>query len=388
MTSILHFADLHLDSSFEGIGFPSEVARRYREALREALVRIIDIAIEKNVDVITMGGDLYEQERFTRDTGEFLREQFRRAAPIKIFISPGNHDPWMPDSLYQYLEWPHNVSIFQTTEFSQVSIKSGITLWGMAHPTFSYHKNPLADFQVSGNGINILLFHGADISKVPNGKRAHAPFRLEHLEATGADMALMGHYHRGRYGKIGEVNHIYPGSPEPLGFGESTGEHSAALIEISEGAVAVERVAVSRHKFRQAKVDITGCSTRELVKNRIEACVEETADQQTFLRIELAGQVETGIELDLNILQEFTGPGCGHIQLIDHTLPSFDLERIGEEKTVRGQFVRKIQSLMKDAEEEKKKKLMKAMFCGLNAFEGQHAFLLSDQMELENRNDS
>ena len=109
MYQILHFADLHLDASFAGTGFPSINARKYRENIREALVRILDFAKKKNVQAITIAGDLYEQERFSRDTGEFLVNNFKKIAPIQIFISPGNHDPFVSDSLYQFLEWPENV---------------------------------------------------------------------------------------------------------------------------------------------------------------------------------------------------------------------------------------------------------------------------------------
>jgi len=66
---ILHFADLHLDASFAGSGMPPEAAARRREELRRALRRIMDLAVFHGVGAVTIAGDLYEQDRYTLDTG-------------------------------------------------------------------------------------------------------------------------------------------------------------------------------------------------------------------------------------------------------------------------------------------------------------------------------
>ena len=106
MVRILHFADLHLDRSFAGLSVaPSEAAKR-REELRAALRRIVDLALELDVDALTIGGDLYEHERAGPDTANFLAGEFERLAPKRVLIAPGNHDPYIPDSLYWRLDWP------------------------------------------------------------------------------------------------------------------------------------------------------------------------------------------------------------------------------------------------------------------------------------------
>ena len=55
MARILHFADLHLDRSFAGLGMASTEADKRRWELRDALRRIVDLAIERQCDVITIG---------------------------------------------------------------------------------------------------------------------------------------------------------------------------------------------------------------------------------------------------------------------------------------------------------------------------------------------
>ena len=72
-TTLLHFADLHLDAPFEWV--TPDQARKRRSGLRATLVKICDLATELKVDAVTCGGDLYEHERFTPDTQAFLHLQ-------------------------------------------------------------------------------------------------------------------------------------------------------------------------------------------------------------------------------------------------------------------------------------------------------------------------
>ena len=84
---LLHFADLHLDTPFRWA--PREVARARRWALRDTLLRICKLADEQRADALTCGGDLYEQERFTPDTAEFLRSTFAELYPLPVFFAEG-----------------------------------------------------------------------------------------------------------------------------------------------------------------------------------------------------------------------------------------------------------------------------------------------------------
>lgn len=55
-------------------------------------------ASERDVDLLLIAGDLYEQERFTPSTANFLRDELE-AFERPVFISPGNHDYYSPTSL-------------------------------------------------------------------------------------------------------------------------------------------------------------------------------------------------------------------------------------------------------------------------------------------------
>jgi hypothetical protein len=113
----------------------TDIANNRRQELRDALRRFIDLALEQKVDAVSIGGDLYEHERSTLDTGHFLRQQLERLAPITAFIAPGNHDPYVPESLYRQIEWSPNVTIFSEPAFQPVPLSDEVTLWGAGTPT-------------------------------------------------------------------------------------------------------------------------------------------------------------------------------------------------------------------------------------------------------------
>jgi exonuclease SbcD len=191
------FSDLHLDAQFRWAG--PQAARIRRRNLEETLKAIVQLAGEIGVDAVCCGGDLYEHDRFTPNTGEFLRATFGTLDRIPVFIAPGNHDWFGPVSLYYQLAWSPNVHVFTEGSFSPVELADGLTLWGAAHRKPAGTSDLLSGFEVNRSGVNLALFHGSENSGFTwqeEGKVAHAPFGANEIAAAGLNHALLGHYHR------------------------------------------------------------------------------------------------------------------------------------------------------------------------------------------------
>ena len=91
----VHAADLHLDSPLRGLeADPTAPAELIRGATRRALGRLVDLAIEENVDFMLIAGDLYDGDWPDFGTGLFFSAQMRRLtqAGIPVFTIRGNHD--------------------------------------------------------------------------------------------------------------------------------------------------------------------------------------------------------------------------------------------------------------------------------------------------------
>jgi exonuclease SbcD len=363
MTTILHTADVHLDRAFTGLGMVSGIAAMRRQELREAIRRLVDMALEIGADAVTIGGDLYEHERATLDTGNFLAQQFARAAPASVLISPGNHDPYVPDSLYRRVEWPSNVTIFDSPEFRPEELACGVTVWGAAHEAPDVRRNFVRDFRVSGKGPHVLLFHGSDAHAVPEGKIAHAPFLPEELTGTGADFALLGHYHRAQlYGERPLIG--YPGTPEPLDFAEE-GEHSVLQLEIDDAGARPELIPFGRVQYRTERVDVTEMVTSDEVRAAI-----ISLGAPSIVRVVLEGQTHSELDLDVGALYNACAEGFTFLDLVDRTYPGYDLNELAEESTTKGAFVRLLRGRAQAVDGEERDVLEAAIQYGLRAFDG------------------
>ncbi len=211
------FSDLHLDISFTWM--EPRVARRRRQALRDTLVRIIDLAIAERADALLCGGDLYEQDRFTPDTGEFLRGAFERLHPMPVLLAPGNHDWWGEESLYRRVGWSPNVHVFERVRLRPFELADGFTVWGGAHQAPANTDDFLTRFSVDRGGVNVALFHGSErvwFTQQEQPKQPHAPFDAFEIEQAGLHHAFLGHFHRPKNAE----RFTYPGNPDPLSFGE------------------------------------------------------------------------------------------------------------------------------------------------------------------------
>jgi predicted phosphodiesterase len=169
---LLLFADLHLDTRFSSAG-PER-----RQALRDTLGHIVDLARETGADAMLCAGDLYEHDRCSPSTAAFLRSAFDCSLPV--FLAPGNDDWYGPQSVYQQVDWTPNVHVFSSESLTPVELTDGVTLWGSAHVGPGPARDVLDGFTVNRGGVNLALSHGSAPGDVA---------------ITGLDHAFLGHVH-------------------------------------------------------------------------------------------------------------------------------------------------------------------------------------------------
>lgn len=369
MVQILHFADLHLDCSFSGVGMASTEASRRREELRAALRRIVDLALELGVDAVTVGGDLYEHDRVTLDTGHFVVRQFETLAPRPVLIAPGNHDRHVPDSLYRRLEWPDNVHIFDSADWRPVRVAEDITVWGVGHGGPAVRDNLLSELRVDRSETAIALFHGSEMSAVPERKAAHCPFEMRDIEESGAAFVLLGHYHGMRRWPADSPRYGYPGSPEPLGFDEE-GPHYVFLVTADPGGVKAEPLQINEVFYRTESIDVAGMQTSDQIREAITQLAGDRVSSPEIVRVVLGGEAEPELDLDVAGLLSATADRFRYLDIIDQTQPAFNLEELGEEATTRGAFVRLMRGRIDSVQESERQVLENALRYGLQAFAG------------------
>ncbi len=353
---LLHFADLHLDAPFAWL--EPEAARRRRQHRRDTLTRILALAETEQVDAILCAGDLFEHDRVQPDTVAFLQSSFARSTR-PIYLAPGNHDWYGPQSPYAVTHWSANVHLFTNAELRPVPLGEGVTLWGAGHRAPANTDGFFATARVTGDGVHLAQAHASErswLTAQESGKQPHAPFDAAEIAAAGFAHAFLGHFHLPKDAE----RHTYPGNPDPLEFGES-GERGVVLATVAgDGSVIRERRTVAVSQVHDVEVPLDGCEHADDVRDRVSAAV---GGLRGSVRVTLSGTVAPLVRVDAADLSALGGHLDGLVIRRDRVTVGYDLAAIAEEATVRGQFVR---TALEIADPARRRRVV---LLGLRAFE-------------------
>jgi len=254
MLRVIHAADFHLDSPFAALS-PERAAQRRGEQ-RALLDRLADLAIECQAQLVLLSGDLLDSDRTYRETAQTLAQVLGRI-PARVFIAPGNHDPYTRDSLYAGMEWPENVHIFTSPVPRGVELPElGCTVYGAAFTAGMAETSPLKGFHApKGPGEKLMVLHG-DVG----GTGRYGPISPEDIASSALTYLALGHVHTcSGLCREGGTWWAYPGCPEGRGFDE-TGEKGVLALQIGEGEVRSAFVPLCRRQYRLLQVDLTGAA--------------------------------------------------------------------------------------------------------------------------------
>ncbi len=374
----IHTSDIHLDPSFAGASFPSRLGDRKREAIRGTFRRIVEDARRDKVDFMLIAGDVFEHDRVTPDTCEFLKGQLESLNPVQVFIAPGNHDPYIHGSPYREESWPPNVRIFDSEDFVPVELPHlgvRVTGFGFLHASLEtrlFQRLPILPKPL----FNIVLAHGSDLSRVPAGKSRHGPFAVEEIAGKNVQYCALGHYHQQRRleNPLDEAQVWYCGIPEGRGWDEE-GACGYLFGEISEDGVRVENRVCNQYPLKTLVVDCDAFSTREQILDAVLRQRGVLFDPSTILRIRLAGSLDPRLDLSLPELEERLAGETLHIHWEDRTQPALDFESLAQEKTLRGRYVRALNERIAAASDQEREVLERARLYGVQALSGKEVRL-------------
>lgn len=275
----IHVADIHFDIPFKTLSDRADLGVERRLEQRKAFKKMIDFAQENQVDCIFIAGDLYEQEYVKSTTIEYINSLFKEIPHIKIYITPGNHDPYIKNSYYNTYKFADNVKIF-TSKFEKIETEN-YNVYGYGFDNFEM-TNKLQDCNLDKSKINIFISHGDIYNET---KYNYMPINI--LQREGFDYIALGHIHkRDKY---------YPGSLVSLGFDE-TGKHGFIYGEIKDKKI----------ENNTSKLGIYG--------NTIQDAYENTRDE---IRNEKCGQIGDEIDnkKDNSKIQSYT-PNNAKLQFV------------------------------------------------------------------------
>ncbi|MCZ6601718.1 MAG: DNA repair exonuclease, partial [Planctomycetota bacterium] len=333
---ILHTSDLHLDSRFVGISDRAVRARRRGEHC-QVIRRIVNLATSESVDLILIVGDLFDETTYQLETISYLVDEFRRFQPKQVFIAPGLVDAHHSQSPYALFDWGENVHIFESSEFSSVSIPElGVKVHGIAPDREHLEANFLENLRADGDeSIQIGMLFGSNVDRVPGGAETPFPFSDEDVKSTGLDYLALGGYHS--YQRFGSNTvACYSGMPEPTGFDE-LGEKCVVLAEVSREKVQVSPRNISGLVFHELDVDISGISATDKLARRVTKALKGQDRGGSLIRVRLVGTPDPGIVIDPPVLIQRVHWVPGHLQIEDRTGAEPDWADIHRKSTLAGE---------------------------------------------------
>ncbi len=355
----IHMADMHFDSPFATLAQNETLAQERRLEQRKIMKDIVEYIKEENIPYFFIAGDLYEQDYIRKSTIEYINDLFKELVDTKIFIVPGNHDPYIKNSFYKQYKWNTNVHIF-TNNLECVNCDN-VDIYGYGFNDF-YMKNEYENIKIENkDNINILITHGS----LDNGKednKEYNPLTSGKLKSLGFDYIALGHIHKRNYNEYDNQRIVYPGSPISLGFDE-LGKRGFIEGNINEQTkeISLKFIETSAKTFEEKNIDISNINSWE---DLIEEINHMKFDDNKYYKIILIGKRQ--FEIDESKILEFLN-SRNIIRIKNDTDIKHDIEGIASQNSLKGLFAKKILEKIKKSESnEISKQLLDAFEIGMD----------------------
>ena len=221
------------------------------------------------------------------------------------------------------------------------------------------------------DAVNIVVSHGSDLGRIPDGKSKHGPLTIEEIAGKNIQYCALGHYHQQRPipNPIDDTAVWYSGIPEGRGWDE-TGGCGYLLGEIENGRARVKGIECGQYPLQVLDIDCEGFSTREQI---IDAILQQRCarfNDRTILRVRLTGPLDPRLDLSTSEMEERLAEEVLYVQWEDLTHSALDFQVLAEEKTLCGRFVLALNERIANSSAEERETLERARSCGVQALLG------------------
>ena len=351
----VHMADLHLDSPFSVLAGKENLAIQRRLEQRKAMKEIVEYIKNNGILYFFISGDLYEQEYITRASIEYINQLFLEIPNTKIFITPGNHDPYINNSFYKNFKWAPNVHIF--SDRIECIETEEIDIYGYGFNDF-YMKNMYSSITIkNSNKINILITHGS-LDASDTLQNQYNPIKTKDIKQMGFDYVALGHIHKKSFNDYENQNIVYPGSTVSLGFDE-LGERGVIVGEIQKNKINLEFIKINTKSFEEKEFDVSELNSQEDI---IQMLNDLPLEKDSYYKIILIGKKNFTIN-QYEIMETLQNEKI--IKIKDSTQEKYDIERIALEQNLAGLFAKNILRKIENAEADEKEELLKAFEVGI-----------------------
>jgi DNA repair protein SbcD/Mre11 len=301
----LHAADLHLDSPFLGLErYEAAPIDAIRQASRQALKNLVDLAIVQRVAFVLIAGDVYDGDWQDVNTGlYFVNEMGRlREKGIRVYLISGNHDA--ANRMTQRLPYPDNVVSFPTDRPGTERLEDlRVAIHGQGYAEQKETRNLAVAYPGAMAGfLNIGLLHTGLDGRV--GHDCYAPCQPQELLGRGYDYWALGHVHQresipSSQGLRTRVE--FPGNVQGRHIEES-GAKGCLLVHVESGRqLKLEFCPLDVFRWARVMVDCQTAQCRadalQGVADQFDELLGKAQGRRLGVRVELTGRCPVHDEL-------------------------------------------------------------------------------------------
>ncbi|MCP3975339.1 MAG: DNA repair exonuclease [bacterium] len=358
---ILHAADLHVDSPLGGLtAYEGAPVDEIRGATRRATENLVQAAIDHDVRLVLVAGDIFDGDWRDYSTGLFWNEQLGRLrdAEIPVVSVAGNHDA--ASEISRNLHLPPNVTqLSESRPETKVFDDLEIAVVGQGYAQRAVTADLAQGFPESDSGLfTIGLLHTSLDGRV--GHSSYAPCSVEVLRSKGYDYWALGHVHRRE-----EVHTdpwiVFPGNLQGRKSIE-TGAKGASILTVASGEIVeVQHLELDDVRWHRCEVDAGDLASaddiRSAIADRFSSITSEPGRRLAAIRVVVSGASPAhdelwkdphGFEADVRSLAIQTGRSWVEKVKVETSRP-LDLAKAREDDVI-GVLAQRIDDLRSDAE--------------------------------------
>ena len=355
---LIHCSDIHLDSPMESNLTASQAKERNSEICR-SFARMTDYAKTNDIAVILLCGDLFDTNRVSATTEQFILDTVAASPAIHFLYLKGNHDEAAPAFSNRAL--PHNLVTFGEEwsyhSFDDVTV-AGIELTDSncltLYDTLALHPDRR----------NIVMLHGQTA-----GHRGEELVSLPDLRNHHIDYLALGHIHSYAADKLdARGTWCYCGCPEGRGYDEC-GEKGFVVVETHENGITHHFVPFASRTLHDLSVDITDCTTAPQLLGALEQAAAGIPSVD-LVKFTLTGTYAPDTHKDLPFLRTMLKDRFYAMKIKDCSRLQLDAASYENDISLKGEFIRMV--LAADLPQEDKDRIICA---GLEALRGEEISL-------------
>jgi DNA repair exonuclease SbcCD nuclease subunit len=184
---------------------------------RRSLEDVVTAAIESDVDLVLIAGDLFDSSRVRDEAVEQTLDELRRLQRPVVVI-PGNHDCIDAGSIYHRVDLTSagDHVYFAGNPAGEVLVFEDLSLvvWARGIENHDPRNRPLDGYVPGGAGWwRVVLTHGHYVAR---GERCDRSSQIaqDEIGQLQSDYVALGHWHRFVDVSEGEVKAFYSGAPD------------------------------------------------------------------------------------------------------------------------------------------------------------------------------